>query len=163
MTPDTSEPDTASASVHRLLNYLLRPARILLIEDDGDVARTFQYWLRRSYVCDLTWAASGDQAEQILGEGSSYDMIFLNLVLPDVSGVEVLRRIKARMPDTPVVVITGYAHTHLAQEAMTLGVVGFYTKPFDTDSFRELFQTYRIRARAPEDDAYLASGDARVV
>lgn len=141
-------------AVNELLRKLIRPTKLLLVEDDQDVGRAFSYWIHESYVCNLKWVLTGEAALDVINQESDFDLIFLDLRLPGINGVEVLRHIKAKWPDLPVVIITGWANSTLAHEAASLGVVGLFAKPVDGRALEHLFKTYKIRARTWEDQAY---------
>lgn len=144
-----------TSAVNELLEKLIRPARVLLVEDDPEAGGAFAAWLTNYYVCDLLWVKRGEDAEKAIETTTApFDIIFLDLILPDVSGVDVLRAIKKKMPDVPVVIVTGAAGSSLAGEAATLGVVGLFSKPFSGDALRNVFRVYKIKARDRFDDAY---------
>ncbi|MCK4697893.1 MAG: response regulator, partial [Dehalococcoidia bacterium] len=80
---------------------------------------------------------SGESALEEL-ERQRFDLIFLDLVLPRLSGVEVLRAIKERNQKTMVAVITGYGDDPVALEAMALGPLFFIRKPFEMSEITEV-------------------------
>ena len=69
------------------------------------------------------------------------DLIVLDLVLPGMNGVEALQRFKQRLPEVPVVVISGYAPAGDVAECMRRGASDFLRKPFDEDRLRRALQT----------------------
>jgi excisionase family DNA binding protein len=83
---------------------------------------------------------SVDCGEKALDEldRQRFDLIFLDLVLPRLSGVEVLRAIKERNQKTMVAVITGYGDDPVALEAMSLGPLFFIRKPFEMSQITEV-------------------------
>lgn len=80
---------------------------------------------------------SGESALEEL-DRQRFDLIFLDLVLPRLSGVEVLRNIKERNNKTMVAVITGYGDDPVALEAMSLGPLFFIRKPFQMSEITEV-------------------------
>jgi len=80
---------------------------------------------------------SGESALEEL-DRQRFDLIFLDLVLPRLSGVEVLRNIKERNNKTMVAVITGYGEDPVALEAMSLGPLFFIRKPFQMSEITEV-------------------------
>ena len=80
---------------------------------------------------------SGESALEEL-DRQRFDLIFLDLVLPRLSGVEVLRAIKERNQKTMVAVITGYGDDPVALEAMSLGPLFFIRKPFQISEITEV-------------------------
>ena len=59
--------------------------------------------------------------------------IITDVRMPEITGIDLLRRVKAANPDLPVIVITGHGDVSLAVEAMKIGAVDFLEKPFDDD------------------------------
>jgi excisionase family DNA binding protein len=83
---------------------------------------------------------SGEKAMEELDK-QRFDLIFLDLVLPQLSGVEVLRNIKERNSKTLVAVITGHGEDPVAMEAMELGPMFFIRKPFKMSEITEVLDT----------------------
>jgi two-component system response regulator RegA len=109
-----------------------RDARSLLIVDDNDVFRTrlVRAFGDRGYeVRDAaSHAAAIEQAR-----GDSPELAIVDLRLPDRSGLEVVRDLKALDPATRIVVLTGYGSIATAVESMRLGAAQYLTKPVDAD------------------------------
>ena len=79
--------------------------RVLLVEDDTATAKSIELMLKsESYVCDST--DLGEDGLEI-GKLYDYDIIILDLMLPDMDGYEVLRRLRASNVDTPVLILSG--------------------------------------------------------
>lgn len=103
-------------------------ARILLIEDDPDIAQLYQMRLSRDgYAVEL--AASGPSGLEAARRGV-HDLVFLDVRLPGLDGIEVLRRLRSEPATrrTPVVVITNYDDPELRAQAKFLGVVEYVLK-----------------------------------
>ena len=135
------------ALVEDLIAKFLRPPHILLVEDDTDIGNIFINGLHQKYDAEVDWATDGDRAVDLLAK-RAYDIVFLDLVLPRRSGVEVLKFIKASKPYLPVIVVSGAVGSKLWSEATSLGVVGVISKPFTMVNFEDVFRTYGIRALA---------------
>jgi CheY-like chemotaxis protein len=100
---------------------------VLVIDDDAVVGRSFDRVLSdKGYEVDT--ALSGEAGLKDL-EREEYDVIFTDIKMPGMDGLEVAERIKAKCPWTPVVVITGYGTTENEARASVLGVNGFVRKP----------------------------------
>lgn len=84
-------------------------------------------------------ADSADHAFRII-ESASIDVVLLDLRLPGTGGLEVLREVKKRRPETVVVVITGYATVQSAVQAMKNGAYDYVTKPFNLEELRLLLE-----------------------
>ncbi|MCD6162755.1 MAG: sigma-54-dependent Fis family transcriptional regulator [candidate division Zixibacteria bacterium] len=120
-------------------------ARILLVDDDKDIIATLkECFMDFSYVVDT--AVSGDEAlAKVISD--DYDLVMLDINLPDFSGMDVLKQIKEQKSSLPVLIMTGHASTDAAIEAMKLGAHEFITKPFNLD--RLLGMINRIVKKAP--------------
>ena len=69
-------------------------------------------------------------------DSDNFDAVLLDYRLPDIDGMEVIKRVKAQRPQTSVVVITGYSTISSAVEAMKLGAHDYLPKPFTDDEFK---------------------------
>ncbi|MBB4285791.1 DNA-binding NtrC family response regulator [Roseospira goensis] len=91
------------------------------------------------YLADLPWAVdlaeTGAEARRLLGRGGHVAAI-LDLLLPDASGLDILREIRAGSPDMAVIVVTSQGSMQVAVEAMRDGADDFLTKPFAADRLR---------------------------
>ena len=100
---------------------------VLVIDDDAVVGRSFDRVLSdKGYEVDT--ARSGEEGLKDI-ESHDYDVVFTDIKMPGMDGLEVAERIKARCPWTPVVVITGYGTQENEARAHVLGVNGFVRKP----------------------------------
>jgi len=105
--------------------------QVLVIDDDAVVGRSFDRVLTdKGYEVDT--ALSGEQGLKDI-DGTDYDVVFTDIKMPGMDGIEVAERIKAKCPWTPVVVITGYGTTENEAKASVLGVSGFVRKPLTPD------------------------------
>jgi signal transduction histidine kinase len=102
--------------------------RILVADDELDIVLGLSdrlKWLGH----DVTSACDGQDALNAL-ESQPVDLVFLDLQMPRMNGIEALRRIRQRWPDLPVIILTAYGTIPLAVEAMKDGAVDFIMKPF---------------------------------
>ena len=101
--------------------------QVLVIDDDAVVGRSFDRVLSgKGY--DVDTALTGEEGLKDI-ESTDYDVVFTDIKMPGMDGIEVAERIKAKCPWTPVVVITGYGTTENEARASVLGVSGFVRKP----------------------------------
>ena len=101
--------------------------QVLVIDDDAVVGRSFDRVLsEKGY--DVSTALSGEEALETL-DHSNFDVVFTDIKMPGMDGLEVTERIKAKCPWTPVVVITGYGTQANEVRASVLGASGFVRKP----------------------------------
>ena len=88
----------------------------------------------------MSAVAAAEQAFHHLDE-TPPDLIVLDLVLPGMNGIEALHQFKQRLPDVPVVMVSGYAPPGAIAECMRRGASDFLRKPFDEDRLRCVLQT----------------------
>jgi len=105
--------------------------RILLVEDSEPLARTYERYLR-SEPYDVIHAADGAAAIEALDDGP-LDLVILDLRLPDMHGLDILRRIRKLEAGPAVIVITVDGQISTAVEAMREGAFDFLVKPFSAD------------------------------
>jgi len=110
------------------------PARILVIDDEASIRDSMTQALgKEGYRVRST--GSGREGLNLFGT-ESFQVVFVDLKLPDTTGLEVLSRIKEAGPETPVIIITGYASIESAVEAMKRGSFDYMTKPFTPEEVR---------------------------
>jgi two-component system OmpR family response regulator len=103
--------------------------RILLAEDDKVLADALSRALARSaYAVDI--ASSGDEADRSL-LSATYDLVILDIGLPGLTGLEVLRRLRARRATTPVLILTAMDALADRVAGLDAGADDYLTKPFD--------------------------------
>lgn len=110
---------------------IFNPIRILVVDDEESIRRLLEKELssmRRS----VRTADSARQAFECL-EQHQFEVILLDIRLPDGDGIELLERFKQTVPDVEVVLITGFGNVDNAVEAMKLGAYDYITKPFSLD------------------------------
>ena len=100
----------------------------ILIVDDEEVVRLSHLRSLEDSDCNTRSAEDGREAIQIM-EQHPADVVLLDLRMPDLDGMDVLKTIKQRWPDSEVVVITGYPSIETAKQAVRLGAFNYLTKP----------------------------------
>ena len=123
--------------------------RVLLIEDDAATSEAIQLMLKaEDYVVDAT-----DLGEDGLELGKIYehDVVILDLMLPDIDGYRVLKRMRDARVMTPVLVLSGLAHIDNKLKALGIGADDYLTKPFDR---RELIARIGALVRRARGIAY---------
>jgi len=109
---------------------------ILVVDDEKNIRLTISQSLEPLDMPVQT-AASGEEALEKLRNGL-FGMVFLDLKMPGMDGMEVLRRIKKDWPKIRVIIITAHGTIESAVDAMKLGAVDFIQKPFSPGDIREL-------------------------
>ena len=104
----------------------------ILIVDDEEVVRLSHLRSLQSVNCNARVAEDGQKAIEVM-EQQLFDVVLLDLRMPNLDGMEVLKTIKSRWPDSEVVVITGYPTIESAKEAVRLGAQNYIAKPVGPD------------------------------
>ena len=120
-------------------------AHVLVADDEALILQSLRGVLLQEGF-EVTAASSGEQAWQTF-VATRPDVVLLDLVLGDISGIEVLRRIRQLSPETKVILISAHATLEQAVEAMKLGGYDFIRKPFELE---EIVTTVRNAARTSE-------------
>ena len=107
--------------------------RILVAEDEEGIRESLGLVLG-DY--DVTFAADGQEALDHLAQ-TRFDLVLLDIKMPKVDGLEIMRYLK-RQPNAPaVLILTAYQSVEMAKEAVKLGAVDYLPKPFDRDHILE--------------------------
>ena len=123
--------------------------RILLIEDDSATARSLTNTLKsEGFVVDCT--DLGEDGLEI-GKLYEYDLIVLDLVLPDIDGFELLRRLRAAHVKTPVIVLSGLSDTDDKVKGFGFGADDYITKPFSKNELLARIHAIVRRSRGHSD------------
>lgn len=102
-------------------------AKILVVDDDEVVRLSYMRTLSGEH-CKVEAAENGSEALQLLGTGR-FDVVLLDLRMPGMDGMAVLKIIKERWPESEVIIITGYPGVESAKQAVTLGAYDYLSKP----------------------------------
>ena len=125
------------------------PPHILLMEDEHSLAKGLQMVLTdEGYAVD--WAPTGKSALDKFNQ-KPFDLLMADLRLPDIDGMEVIKQVKKRWPETVVVVITGYASIASAVDAMKIGAFDYLAKPFTDDEIKSVVEGALKEKQAPDD------------
>ncbi|MCM8769738.1 MAG: sigma-54 dependent transcriptional regulator [Candidatus Omnitrophica bacterium] len=107
--------------------------KILVVDDEIGVRESLRFAFQEIYEVKL--ASSGKEAVELI-KTQGPEAVILDLVLPDVGGLEVLKTIRSFNERLPVIILTAHGSLRFAVEAMRLGAVDFLTKPFDIEEMR---------------------------
>jgi DNA-binding NtrC family response regulator len=102
-------------------------ANVLVVDDEEVVRRSYQRVLA-SVRCQVKAVGDGEQALKAM-ETQAYDIVLLDLRMPGMDGMSVLKTMKRRWPEGEVIVITGYPSVDTAKEAIRLGACDYLAKP----------------------------------
>ncbi|MBX6321160.1 MAG: response regulator transcription factor [Rhodospirillaceae bacterium] len=140
--------------------------RVLLVEDDTNTAKSIELILKaEGFIVDTT--DLGEDGLEI-GKLYDYDIILLDLMLPDIDGYEVLRRLRAARVTTPILILSGLSELDNKLKGLGFGADDYLTKPFDK---RELVARIHaiVRRSKGHSDSVIRTGklsvnlDARTV
>jgi DNA-binding NtrC family response regulator len=129
---------------------------VLVIDDEKHLCDLFSDILGRDNLGVHT-AHKGAAGLELLSESSDVDfgLAFVDMMLPDMAGIEVLREIKRRKPEMPVVIMTGFASKESAVEAMRLGAYDYLAKPFNVADVSMIARRALERNRLIDENRYL--------
>ena len=122
-------------------------ARVLVIDDDQIVLDSISQILTdENYDVDVA-LRGGEGRDRAIRK--DYDIVLIDIRMPDIGGIKVLRDIKQKRPALPVVMITGYATAPSAEMAMNLGAADFIEKPFEPEELLKTVASAIQTARTP--------------
>jgi two-component system, response regulator RegA len=109
--------------------------KVLIVDDEKGFLDVLSERMQ-SRGMEVTTATSAKEALQKL-EGETFDAIVLDLMMPEMGGIEALQRIKEKNPDSEVILLTGQPSVSIGVEAMKLGATDFLVKPADINELTE--------------------------
>ncbi len=119
--------------------------RILLVEDDPSTAQTIEAMLKKEdWVVDTT--DMGEDGVEI-GKLYEYDLVILDLMLPDMDGLEVLRQLRNAKVNTPVLILSGLTEPTKKVQGFGIGADDYLTKPFNRDELMARIQAIVRRSK----------------
>lgn len=111
---------------------------VLICDDEEGIRESFKLILEDKY--DLRFAINGLEALEQLKTLSPKAML-LDIKMPKVHGMEILKKVKAAHPTLPVIIVTGYQSVEMAQEALRHGAADYIPKPFDSKIIQKAVAT----------------------
>ena len=110
--------------------------KLLIVEDEDTLCESLQRVFRREgYETDI--ADSAETAFTLL-QSKTYDLILTDIILPGISGIELVARYRQQNPDQKVIVMTAYASLETAVEALRVGACDFIVKPVMHDEMKRV-------------------------
>lgn len=129
---------TKTTSTHRAL--------VLVVDDEEAMLEVFTESLLRLGV-DVVGVSDPRRAAEHVRNGDRFDVVVLDLRMPHVDGIALLEQLRAKQPDVPVIVVTGYPNAESARRCRELGVLLYLRKPFDPEELNR--QVRRALCPAP--------------
>ncbi|MEA3560695.1 MAG: response regulator [Candidatus Omnitrophota bacterium] len=111
---------------------------ILVVDDEIGVREAFRTILKDDY--HVLIAENGEQAIELLKVNKNIRLVILDIILPGISGIEVLKQIKKINLGLPTMIVTATRNEQSLTEAMQLGAVSYITKPFGAKQVKEIIQ-----------------------
>ncbi|MDO8803113.1 MAG: response regulator [Elusimicrobiota bacterium] len=112
--------------------------KVVIVDDDAAIRSLFENAF--SGICQLFAAAEGQAALELI-KGEKPDLVFLDIDMPGVSGLEVLRLMKESGAVSIVWMLTGNEKLEIITEAISLGAAGYLTKPFEVARIRGILDS----------------------
>lgn len=114
------------------------PSRVLLVDDERDLAQTLS---ERLEMRDMGSAVAYDGASALqMVEEDDPEVMIIDLKMPDIDGLEVLRKVKQTRPQIEVIILTGHGSDADKEQCMRLGAFGYLQKPVDIDKLSEMLK-----------------------
>jgi len=135
--------------------------RILLVEDEKHIGEAILLNLE-SEGFEMVWATDGNQAMEYYGNGS-FDLIMLDIMLPGIDGLEICRRIRAKLGTEPILFLTARDSLDDKKDGLAIGADDYITKPFDLEELllriKAIFRRQAwLRSENTSADGYKFSG-----
>ena len=123
------------------------PVKILIVDDDDKIVFAFREVLKKEGYKSVVAKNGEEGLEKVLA--MSPEVVFMDITMPKLDGLDALRRIKEQNPFIPVIIITGYGTMQTAIKAMQLGAFEYLTKPLDVDKIREVTRRALASTQSP--------------
>lgn len=122
---------------------------VLIVEDDNAMAQMCAKLVRRRGH-SIRLAGSGQEALAIIGEGKAIDVVVSDVEMPQMSGIQLLVRLRALDETLPIILMTGYTPVVNASQALALGAADYIVKPFDPEAFIDILErVLRLSSNIP--------------
>jgi DNA-binding NtrC family response regulator len=136
------------------------PVRVLVVDDDRAICEYMETFLAQDGFEVKSLQNPEKAADEVKAGG--YHLVVLDLMMPGMDGVEVLRRIRKIDTDVAVVIFTGYPSLETAVQSMKLDAVDYLKKPFNPDEFRAVVDRVMRKKgllRSPEENLHRVIGE----
>lgn len=120
------------------INETTTKGKVLVVDDEAIVRDSIGEWLRDAGY-DVIQAEDGYKALEIVGL-KKVDAVVVDLKMPGIDGLEVLKEIKRKTPETNVIIITAYGTVESAVDAMRIGASDYFLKPFEPENLEQAIE-----------------------
>ena len=115
-----------------------RLKRLLIVDDEETLTFSlYQTFINSPIECEVVTASNGQEALEKIDQGP-FDVVITDIAMPGINGLDLLSMIKAKHPDTRVIVITAYGSDEREEQAYKRGAERYVEKPFDLREIREM-------------------------
>ncbi len=135
------------------------PTKVLIVDDEKDFVEMFSLRLKEQGE-KVSVAYSGKEALEIL-EHNEVDVVILDIRMPEMDGIDALKKIKTLHPITEVILLTGHGSTQTAVEGMKLGAFDYLVKPADLEEIK--IKLENARKRKDEQEERIRKAEARLL
>ncbi|UCF63868.1 MAG: response regulator [bacterium] len=112
--------------------------RLLIVDDEESLTFSlYQVFINVPMECEVLTASNGDEALSKINQGE-FDLVITDIAMPGINGLDLLSMIKAKHPNTKVIVITAYGSDENKDQAYKRGAENYIEKPFDLFEIRDL-------------------------
>jgi len=122
--------------------------RVLVVDDDFMVAKVHAAFVARTPGFEVAGVAHSGATALVSAAALNPDLVLLDIHLPDMSGIDVLRQLRELQPDVDVLVISAAKEAETVRTALRGGVVNYLLKPFDQEALRDRLQRYATDHRS---------------
>ena len=143
-----------------VMSKALPPVRVLVVDDDRAICDYMETFLTKDGF-DVKTLSQPEKAPEEVKVGG-YHLVVLDLMMPNMDGVEVLKRIRKVDSDVAVVIFTGYPSLESAVQSMKLDAVDYLKKPFNPEEFRNVVDRVMRKKgllRTPEENLHRVIGE----
>jgi DNA-binding NtrC family response regulator len=104
--------------------------QILICDDEVGIRESLNLILQDDY--ELSFCNNGQECYETIASGKEFDLVLLDIKMPRMSGLDILKNIKEKKPQQKVIIITGYKSVETASDAIKAGAVDYIVKPFSS-------------------------------
>jgi len=128
-------------------------AKILVVDDERGMREFLNIMLQKEGY-GVTSAGSGKEALEYISQ-KTFDIVITDIRMPDITGIDIIKTVKESTPETIVIMITAYASTETAVEAMKQGAYDYITKPFKIEEIKLIVRNALEKRRLREENLIL--------
>lgn len=113
---------------------------LLVVDDEAEFRATIRDFISNRYQCVIQEAAQGEEAIEMV-KRSSPDIIFLDIKMPGLSGLDVIGRLRETSPSSKIIVISAWKSAEVVSRAVSMGAADYLSKPISLAAFHEKLKT----------------------